>query len=160
MASARMIEVRIKQVQSKNKKPTEPKNDIDSKLSIGDLLENKLFQSSLDNAKNLLTEGALYGINKHLELTDDYVSQRYLNAGMNVIGRAVSMGSSIVAGANVGGVVGAIIGAVFAVGDLAFDIFKNYDKQNILIKQLDAQLQYQRQRAGYSLTSGSIGENR
>ena len=160
MASARMIEVRIKQVDTTKKKPSEPKNDLDSKLTLGNLLENKVFQSAVDNAKTLLTEGALYGINKHLSLTDDYISQRYLKAGINVISRAVSIGSSIVAGATVGGLVGAVIGAVFAVGDLAFDIFKNYDQQNIMLRQMDAQLQYQRQRAGYSLTSGSIGENK
>jgi hypothetical protein len=36
----------------------------------------------------------------------------------------------------------------------------NYQQELIKINQMDAQLSFNRQRAGYSLTAGSIGENR
>lgn len=161
MASKRIIEVRIKgDPIEKKTKETEPKNDLDTKEDSNSLVENAIFQQAKKEAINFLKEASLYGINRHLQLTDNYVQERYLNAGINVVNRAMSMGSAVIAGFSVGGVVGAVVGAVFAVGDLAFDIFQNYDQQNIKLRQMDAQLDYQRQRAGYSLTSGSIGENR
>lgn len=160
MASKRIIEVRIHgQLKEKTNK-SEPKNDIDSDLNIDNLFDNVIVNQVASELRSQLSEMAIYGINRHLELTDNYMGQRYLKAGLDVIGRSMSFGKAVYAGAKTGGVVGAILGAVFSIGDMTFDIVKNYDQQNILLKQMDKQLQYQRQRAGYSLTSGSIGENR
>ena len=161
MASKRIIEVRIKgDPIDKKTKETEPKNDVDSELKKAEKLEDAIFNLAFRETISALKDASLYGINRHLQLTDNYVGERYLNAGVNVISRAFSMGTAIYAGFSVGGVVGAVVGAVAATTDLIFDVATNFDKQYILLRQMDAQLDYQRQRAGYSLTSGSIGENR
>ena len=159
MASAGTIKVVISQKEPKRRNST-PKNEIDSSMSIENSLDNVVVNRAVNETISQVSEMALYSIEKHLSLTDDYVGQRYLKAGKEVISKTMSMGSSIMAGAVMGGVVGAIVGAVLSLSSMAFDIFKNYDQQNIMIRQMDAQLSYQRQRAGYSLTSGSIGENK
>ena len=161
MASKRIIEVRIKgSIRQSEKKQAEPKNDVNSVKEDKNLIENAVFTKAFKQVRKQLEEMAIYGINRHLQLTDDYITQRYLQAGVNIISKAISMGTTIMAGASVGGPVGAVVGAVVAVADLTFDIIKNYDQQNIMLRQMDAQLSYQRQRAGYSLTSGRIGENK
>lgn len=160
MASKRVIEVRITSKEVGSKKKTEPKNDVDSDLKVNTLFDNAIFQQALNGAKSQLSEMALYGINRHLQLTNDYLGERYLKTGVNVISRLVSTTKAIKAGGMVGGVYGAVVAAILSVADLTFDIVKAQDQQNIHIAQMDKQLQYQRQRAGYSLTSGSIGENK
>lgn len=163
MASKRIIEVRItgnggSGVSEREK--SEPQNDIDSNLKVSSLFDNVLVNQVYQGLKGEISEMAMYGINRHLTLTDNYVAERYLTNSLNVITRTISFGGAVLAGFKVGGVAGAVIGAVISGVSTTFDIVKNFDQQNIHIRQMDKQLEYQRQRAGYSLTSGSIGENR
>lgn len=161
MASKRIIEVRISgDIKSTKEKVEEPKNDIKDEDKVATIFTNVVATQAYAQLKGELTEMAMYGINRHLMLTDDYVSERQLTASLNVINRSISVGATIVAGASVGGPVGAVFGALVGVSTTMFDIFKNLDQQNIRIKQMDKQLEYQRQRVGFSLTSGSIGENK
>ena len=119
-----------------------------------------LLAQAFDTIKNEFISEVNYSINKHFSLTDDYITQRNLSVAKNVGGRVLAMGSTIIAGASVGGVPGAIIGAVVSMVQLGVDIYQNYDQANIQVKQQNAQLDFTRQRAGYSLTAGSVGEGK
>lgn len=162
MASKRIIEVRISgSIENKTakEKQAEPKNDVKEEDKAPTIFTNVLASQIFSQVKEQIAETALYGINRHLALTDDYIGERQLNAGLNVINRTISSASIVAFGASLGPV-GIALGVAVAAGSLIFDVVKNYDQQNILIKQMDKQLEFQRQRVGYSLTSGSIGENR
>lgn len=108
-----------------------------------------------------------YFWNKSLTLNDDYVGQRskniittQINRGINAISNIVS---STASGAAIGGWVGAIVGAVVGTLTTGVDIARSniqgQDQQNILLKQMDAQLSFTRARVGFSLKAGSIGED-
>lgn len=103
---------------------------------------------------------ATYEINKWFTLNDDYIGQRYVNNALNVISRAKSIYTTIAASVMVGGAIGGVIAAIGSAVNIGIDIAQNYDRQNIMLKQMNAQLSYQRQRAGYSLTSGRVGEDK
>ena len=159
MASAGTIRVVISQKET-TRKNTTPKNNVDSSMSIENLLENVAVHRAVSEISSQAVEMAMYALDRHLQLTDNYIGERYVKAGKEVIGKTISIGSSIAMAFFSGGVIGAALAAVVAIGSTAFDVFKNFDQQNIMVKQMNSQLEYQRQRAGYSLTSGSIGENK
>ena len=108
-----------------------------------------------------------YQINRYFNLTDNYIAKQNMDIALNVINKVWDIGASIYTGAKVGsaaGPVGAIIGAVLSAGvsfvSTGLQINHNYEQQQINLNKMDVQLQFNRQRAGYSLTAGSIGENR
>lgn len=162
MASKRIIEVRISgSIENKTtkEKQAEPKNDVKEEDKAPTIFSNVLATQVFSQVKEIIADTALYGINRHLALTDDYIGERQLNAGLTVINRTISSASIVAFGSSLGPV-GIALGVAVAASSLIFDVVKNYDQQNILIRQMDKQLEFQRQRVGYSLTSGSIGENR
>lgn len=126
--------------------------------------KNKRIRNMAYLAGNATVQQAIsmvnYEINRELTLTDNYIGQRTLNNTIQVINKVRSVATSTVQGAMVGGWVGAAIMAFVDIAGTGIDIYQNYDQESIKIKQMDAQLQFSRQRAGYSLTSGSRGENR
>ena len=126
-----------------------------------------LLNQAFENVKNELISEVNYEINKHFNLTDDYIGQRKLNVAKNVVSRATGIIATIGASAKIGSVagpvgtiVGAVVGTTIAGVQLGVDIYQNYDQANIHLRQMEAQLNYTRQRVGYSLTSGSIGDNK
>lgn len=69
------------------------------------------------------------------------------------------MGTAIAGGFVLGGIAGSVIALIGTTASLGIEIAQNYDQENIKLRQMNAQLEYSRMRAGYSLTSESIGEN-
>ena len=108
-----------------------------------------------------------YYWNRELTLNDDYIGQRNKNIAISQISRAANalatVGSMTAAGAAVGGVpgaiVGAIVGTVTATAGIVRSNIQGQDQQNIALRQMDAQLQFTRSRAGWSLQAASIGED-
>lgn len=102
-----------------------------------------------------------------LSLRDDYVGQRNKQIALTHINRVASAGATIVSsaaqGAMIGGPVGAIVGA--ALGTIFVGVstlrsnFEGETNQKIHLEQMDAQLQFTRSRAGWSLKAASIGED-
>lgn len=165
MADLRQVEVVFKVGSSdeNEKKPSEKvragtKNKVKKQQTdyIGATLVNQAWQY----VKTDITKIANYEINKWFSLRDDYIGQRTVNTALNFISRAKNMVSTIAAGAVLAGGAGAAIALVGSFATLGIDIAQNYDRERIMLKQMDAQLDYQRQRAGYSLTSGRVGENK
>lgn len=164
MADLRQVEVVFKVGAASDEKPSEKikqgkKNKVQEQKS-SEWYENIYVNQARQYVKADINRIATYEINKWFTLNDDYIGQRNVNAALNVISKAKSIYTTVAAGVVVGGAVGGIIAAVGSLLTLGIDIAQNYDRQNIQIKQMDAQLQYQRQRAGYSLTSGRIGEDK
>lgn len=127
------------------------------------VLANQVFQYL---KQNIVTE-ARYQINKYFVTHDDYVGQRNMSIALGLVNDAVAFGSSAMSGAMagsafgpVGTAVGAIVGAMTTAITKGVSVFNTLDAQNLLIDQNNAQLAFTRQRSGYSLTSGSTGENR
>ena len=128
-----------------------------------------LLKRTARQIKGLVLNEAKYQIDLHFKLTDNYLGAQNLNIALGVVNKVASFGLSIYSGAKLGfsaggGAAGAVVGAVFAAGvsglSLVQQISHNYEQEYIRINQMNANLQFNRQRAGYSLTSGSIGENR
>lgn len=107
-----------------------------------------------------------YYWNKELTLNDDYVGQRNKNIAVMQINRAVgalgTIGSFTALGASAGpwgAAIGAVIGTVAAVASIARSDIQGQEQQDIQIRQMNAQLDFTRARAGFSLKAGSIGED-
>lgn len=167
MADLRQVEVVFKVGASaeNEKKPSEKikkgtKNKVQTLQKEDKWYDNLYIQQAWSYVKAEVSSVAHYEMNKWYALRDDYIGQRNMNVALNVISRAKDIATTIYAGFKTGGTVGAGIAAVSSVYMLVWDIIQNEDRQNIMLRQMDAQLDYQRQRAGFSLTSGRVGENR
>ncbi len=129
-------------------------------------LASVMINQAYEYAKSIVVNEVSYEVNKYFDLTDDYETKRDLNIAIGVAKKVGGIAVSTAAGAKLGasfGPVGAIIGGVIGftgstVGE-AINIYQSYDKQSITMKQRNKQLEYTRVRSGYSLTSGSVGEN-
>lgn len=160
MADTREIVITIKgsgETTTQTDKPDNPnpKDSSNIKKSTSILL-NQTYQ----RLKSEISSEVNYEIDKHFRLSDNYIGQRNFNNAKQVINKAVSFGTSIATGFAIGGPVGAVGAFVVQTISLGIDIYQNYDQENINLRQMEAQLSYTRERAGYSLTSGSIGENK
>lgn len=165
MADLRQVEVifKVGGGETAEKKPSEKiksgtKNKVQEQKT--DYVGATLVSQAWGYVKADITKIANYEINKWFSLNDDYIGQRNLTNALNVVNRAKNTAASIAAGIVLGGAVGGVIAAVGSFITLGIDIAQNIDRQNIALRQMDAQLSYQRQRAGYSLTSGRIGEDK
>ena len=175
-------EVRIKITQTStqgdnktaiNSKTAEVKNTTDeakvsdNKTIVASALVANIARNVASQAKN----EALYDLNKYFSLTDDFEGKRDLNIAMSIASQAISLGASIWAGAKLGAglgslsgpigtAIGAVTGAALSIGGTAISAYQRYNQQDIEIAQINKQLAYTRQRVGYSLISGSVGENK
>lgn len=164
MADLRQVEVVFKtEVSSESQKPSEKikkgtKNKVQTQQTdyVGSVVVNQAWNIVKQSTSKIVN----YEINKWFTLKDDYIGQRNLNNALATINKASSSITAIAGGFVAGGVIGGAVATVGVVVASAISIAQHIDKQNIELDQLDAQLQYQRQRAGYSLTSGRVGENR
>ena len=110
---------------------------------------------------------AEYYWNRELTLTDDYVSQRnktiittQINRGISAISGVVSSTASGMAlGGPLGALIGFAIGASTQVASIVRSNLKGRDQQNIMLRQMNASLDFTRSRAGWSLQVASIGED-
>ena len=142
-----------KKSQEKVKKET-TKTDL-----VNHALNNYVIGQAKKVGQTLLSE-ALYEVNKYFDLTDNVEGKRNLNIAIGMVHRGTSVLGSTLIGTQIAGVPGALVGFASGVINEAINIYQGYDQQNIQLRQLNTQLEYTRERAGYSLTSGSIGENK
>ena len=149
-----------------NTKTGKVKTDLQSSESgeanAGILVASVLANQVYERTKQTVINEAMYQINKHFELTDDFEGKRDLNIALSVIGRTKNLATSTLAGAKLGsagGPIGTVVGAVvgFSLGAIgeAVSIYHKFDEQDRANALRDAQLDYTRQRAGYSLTGES-----
>ena len=120
------------------------------------VLANQVFAAL---KKEIVTE-AKYQVNKYFATRDDYIGQRNMNIAFSMANKAVSLGASVAMGATVGGPVGAIAALAVSTISMGVSAYNTLDAQNLKVDQMNAQLAFTRQRSGYSLTSGSTGEDK
>lgn len=142
-----------------NKSQEKVKKETTKTDLINHALNNYVIGQAKKVGQTLLSE-ALYEANKYFDLTDNVEGKRNLNIAMGMVHRGATVLTSTLIGAKIGGVPGAVVGFVASSISEAINIYQGYDPQNIQLRQLNTQLEYTRERAGYSLTSGSIGENK
>ena len=110
---------------------------------------------------------AEYYWNRELTLNDDYIGQRnktiittQINRGINV---ASGLFSGLSGGMAIGGAAGAFVGLLIAgatqIASIARSNQQGQDQQNIMLRQMDAGLNFTRSRVGWSLKAASIGED-
>ena len=134
-----------------------------TKIAIAAMAAKQILSTAVSEG----LQWANYEIDKNLNLDDNYIAQREKNIALQLIGKAGSFASTIfggaTAGAIVGGPIGAAIGAtlglVQAVSSTVRENIQSYEQQDIMLRQMDAQLSYTRQRAGWSVSAASIGED-
>lgn len=134
--------------------------DTKSVNEFSNALKNVIHNQAFEYAKEVVTSEVRYEVNKNFTLHDDYVGQRDLNIALGVASKIYGIANATISGAITGGPVGAGIAFAGSVAIEAVGVYQRLDQQNIKIAQMDKQLEYNRVRAGYSLTSGSIGENK
>ena len=142
---------------------TKSEQEDDGILIISSALAYKAFKNTVSQVKTIAT----YEIDKSFTLSDDFESKRDFHIALSILEKAGNIATSTFAGAMlgsaggpVGTVVGAVVGFVGSVGNEVISVYQAYNQQDITMKQRNEQLKYTRQRAGFSLESGSIGENR
>jgi hypothetical protein len=151
------------------KNETKKENNTDVPVMVYDTKSVNEFSNSLKNivhnqafqyVKDVVVSEARYEVNKNFTLHDDYIGQRDLNIALGITSKIYGIANATISGAIVGGPIGAGIALIGSVAVEAVGVYQRLDQQNIKIEQMNKQLEYNRVRAGYSLTSGSVGENK
>ena len=167
----RTIKVVITSKDDKPKNPNPEKKSEEEKEEGRDQwqrLGSWLAHQAFNTVKSQIEAEANYEISRYFTIYDDVAGERNLAMAKAYINHAVSMGYQVyygaVTGAGIAGPVGGFAGAVLAgsvagVG-MALEARRALEQQDLRIAQAEAQLGYTRQRAGWSLTAGSIGENK
>lgn len=121
-----------------------------------------LINQVYERGKQIVIDEAMYQINRKFELSDDFEGKRDMNIALGVIGKTKNLALGIYAGAKLGSIggpvgmaIGAVVGFGIGIGVEAISIYHKFDEQNRANALRDAQLDYTRQRAGYSLVGES-----
>lgn len=117
----------------------------------------QLGERALKQAASAALSAADWAITRSFYLRDDYIGQRNYAEAKQTISAVASDIASIASWASLGPV-GIAVGTAMTIGNRIFSYYKSMDAQSLQIKQMDATLDFNRQRAGYSLSSGSVGE--
>lgn len=165
MADTRQVEVLIttqhtivnktQEQKQKTQKPTTQNKQVEKQNGLADIFLKKEF---LRRTADFVVDEGLYWLERSYRLNDDYISQRNLTVAKNIINQSISSGTRVIAATVAFGAVGLAVSLVGEAINIGTRIIHNYTEQNDRIRQLNAQLDFSRVRAGYSLTAGSIGE--
>ena len=161
MANNGEIVIRIEEG-SVQPRPVDPDNQ--EKKDSASMTETAALTFCLKRAaeavKSITIDEVKYQLNKHFELTDDYISQQNMNIALNVVNKVKNTAMSMIGGYAVAGPAGAAVMGMISIVNTSIQISRNYEQERIRLNKMDAELKFNRERAGYSLTAGSIGENR
>ena len=119
-----------------------------------------VIQRAASSLKEMGVSQVRFQINRYFDMTDNYLGQQSMNIALSSANRLYNAGASVVGGFMVAGPAGAVIMGLVEVAKVGLDIYHNYSEQDLKLRKMNAELQFNRQRAGYSLTVGSQGENR
>lgn len=107
-------------------------------------------------AKQAVKQSVMYGINRHFNLTENYMAQTDMQNILTTIGKVSSLASAVGAGAMLGaGAPGAIIAAVGWVVNEGIGVYQRFDQAYIQLNEGNMQSNFQRVRMG--LTDGGRG---
>ncbi len=166
MADSREIIIRIvneessennvNKVDSTGEKTKKTKKHVSEESKIKEYIETQL----IGQVTGLIIDETKYQLDRYFRLTDDYQALQSMNIALSATNRVkdaiLNVGMSFAIGGGVAGIMSLGVEAT----KMFLDVYHNYDQQNIQIAKMNAQLQFNRERAGYALTAGSRGENR
>ena len=133
-----------------------------------------LAKQSISIVGNELIAWGEYYWNKELSVTDDYIAQRNKAIATTHINRVTSYANTVFStgmtgfqlgsafgpiGSAIGAAIGASIGLITSGLQVARSNAQGRDQQNLQLLTLQAQLDFTRSRAGWSLKAASIGED-
>lgn len=123
------------------------------------IVSNYAFNKAKSVATSITKEWVFYEIDKYLDLTDNVQGQVNMKIAKSLVSKSASALGTIIASSKFGWV-GVTVATVGLGVKFGLDLYEGYNDQNIDIKRKNTQLDFTRQRVGYSLTSGDRGENR
>lgn len=144
------IDTGSKEIKTKQQKN---KASLDSKGNSNSATGALMLQYATQMANEVISAG-LDQLNRYLTLSDNIQAQRNITNASNFISKSISIGSAIVQAGMVGGPIGVAFASVASAITLGYDIYRNYQAQQDTVNKLQVQLDYSRERSGYSLTSG------
>lgn len=115
--------------------------------------------ASTKSIMDTMQQALIYGANYYLRAKNDYQGQQNINIAANILQKGMSTGLMVMGSWSLGPVAG-VMATIVAGAKIGFDIYKNYNEQNFMLEQQQTELDYSRVRAGFSLTGGSIGEDK
>ena len=139
------------------------KGSTDIRQTAGWILASQAVKMAVDEGMAWV----VYEVNKNFALDDNYIAQRQMSIASQAINWGVSSASTIVSstasGALVGGPVGAIVGAALGTTKVVASTVRQnviaQEQQDIMLRKMQAQLDFTRNRAGWSTQAASIGED-
>lgn len=150
-------------VGEENKEPENLPKQASDKKAIAAFAAKEMTSAVVSEVLNW----ANYEWDKSLNLNDDYIGQRQKTIALQLINKGASFASTIFSataygamiGQGAGAVVGAVLGTVQATSSVIRENIQAREQEEIQLRQMEAQLSYTRQRAGWSTQAGSIGED-
>jgi len=124
-------------------------------IKEGTLVSSLVVNQAFTQVKGLVKNAALYYMNKHFTLKENYLMQRNVDNALTTINKVASFGTSVAGGFLLGNVPGAAVAAVGWVANEAFTAFKRQDQTMMGLNTTNIQTAFQRTRAG--LSDGSRG---
>lgn len=122
------------------------------------LQERNLATAYMVNAINTEIQTVVdYGLTQFhiwMQLSDNIEMQRNITNARNIVSKGISISNSLSVGLASAGIPGLVVAGIVSATSLAKDILLNYQQQQIQIDTMQTQLNFSRERSGYSLTSG------
>jgi len=148
---------------------------VTNEVAVGDKSTNNLAtaayvtmaQKAARDLKTVVVSNALKHQHWYYKMHDNYIANEQMEIATSIIGKTASAGATILSFATmgsaagpIGAAVGAAVGTAIAAVNIGQDVAGNYIRERLKLTQMAEQLSYNRVRAGYSLSAGSVGENR
>lgn len=145
--------------QTVNNKPSNKVN-VKKDGDVKTALKTQLILSALGQASAMAKSELNYQLNKYFKQTDNYLGQQQKDIALHIVSKVKRSATTIIGGAIAGGPIGAVIGATVDVARNVQEYYHAHDQEIMRIQQMNVSLSFNRQRAGFSLTSGVTGENK
>lgn len=162
MADTRKIVVELKVagdgVDSDDGAKVNVENSVDPMKSSGknsELGRTVLINSAYRRAKDSVINLTLWSINRYIDLKEDYMAENGLNIIKTTISKASSFGTTVAAGAVMGGWVGAAVAGIGWAGNEAISQAKRYESYYRALNEQNVGLEFGSIRAG--LINGGRG---
>jgi len=133
-------------------------NEPEKKDKKTDLFEHWAANKIIETVKQTATSAVTYQLSNIGNFTGDYITQTHVNDTLKAVNALVSIGTSAIAGAKVGGVWGAVIGATLQTVNLGVQSALNIHTQRLENNKTNYEIAQLRARSGLNpLLDGSRG---
>lgn len=132
----------------------------DSSGGENERLRNYVLLKTIRTAKELLLDEIQFEIGYHYDMTDNIEAKRDMVNAVSITRKVSTLALTSFMAFRFMGVAGLAFNLATSFAREGIDLYQKHKEQNTKMAQLDAQMEYTRQRVGYSLTVGDKGENR